>query len=235
MSVADEIRKTVRGSFADQWNQIETSEIPSPTDVRLGANEAKYLSSATVLYADLDGSTDMVDTMTWTFAAEIYKTFLYSAAHIAQDEGGTVTAYDGDRVMAVFANEDNKNTSAVRAALRINTAVRNVINPGIAATYKNTSFRVKHVIGIDTSPLRAARTGVWGNNDLVWVGRAANYAAKLSDIAEGFQTLVTSDVYDRLNDSVKYAVSGGHLLWTPRTWTKKGITVWGSTGYWTAL
>ena len=33
-------------------------------------------------------------------------------------------------------------------------------------------------LGIDTSKLFVARTGIRKSNDLVWVGRAANYAAK---------------------------------------------------------
>jgi class 3 adenylate cyclase len=51
------------------------------------------------------------------FAAEIYKTFLHCAAKIIRSEDGVITAYDGDRIMAVFIG-NAKNTSAVRAALK---------------------------------------------------------------------------------------------------------------------
>ena len=68
--------------------------------------------AATVLYADLSGSTRLVDTKKATFAAEVYKTYLACAARIVKNEGGAVTAYDGDRVMAVFINKDNKNTTS---------------------------------------------------------------------------------------------------------------------------
>ena len=46
-------------------------------------------------------STSLVAGKTKQFAAEIYKTFLHCAAKVVRAEGGTVTAYDGDRIMAV--------------------------------------------------------------------------------------------------------------------------------------
>lgn len=69
----------------------------------------------------------------------------------------------------------------MRAAFRINGAVKNVITPALKAEYPQTDYILKHVIGIDTSKLLASRIGVRNDNDLVWVGRAANYAAKLSN------------------------------------------------------
>ena len=82
--------------------------------------------------------------------------------------------------MAVFIG-DAKNSSAARAALKVNFAVQKVINPAIQERYPSEGYTIKHVVGIDTSHLFVARTGIRGGaNDLVWVGRAANYAAKLS-------------------------------------------------------
>ena len=74
-----------------------------------------------------------------------------------------------------------KNTAATRSALKINYVVREILNRAIARR-DQTSYVVRQIVGIDTSPLHIARTGIRGSNDLVWVGRAANYAAKLSAI-----------------------------------------------------
>jgi class 3 adenylate cyclase len=65
------------------------------------------------------------------------------------------------------------------AALRISWAVSQVINPAIKARYPTTLFTLSHVIGVDASRLYVSRVGVHGDNDLVWIGRAANYTAKL--------------------------------------------------------
>jgi class 3 adenylate cyclase len=141
-----------------------------------------------VLYADLADSTALVDGYKRLFAAEIYKTLLHCAAKIICDEGGTITAYDGDRIMAVFIGGP-RNTPAVKAAMKMHWAMVNIIRPSLKKHYPEDTYVLKHVVGIDTSDLFIARTGVRGANDLVWVGRAANY--------------ITSDVYNKMNAEVK--------------------------------
>ena len=114
-----------------------------------------------------------------------------TSCRIIRSDGGEITAFDGDRVMAVYLG-DSKNSNAAKSALKINWAVKNVINPAIKKQYPDTSFEVAQAIGIDTSELFVARTGIRGSNDLVWVGRAANYAAKLCSLRdEGYSTFIT--------------------------------------------
>jgi hypothetical protein len=59
----------------------------------------------------------MVDPKTWQFSAEIYKTYLHCAAKIIKSEDKVITAYDGDRVMAVFIGERMRSRAA-QAGLR---------------------------------------------------------------------------------------------------------------------
>jgi class 3 adenylate cyclase len=119
--------------------------------------------------------------------------------------------------MAVFIG-DNKNTSAVKAALKINHAVSQIIQPAIKAKHADTNFELKHVVGIDTSALRAVRIGVQRANDLVWVGRAANHAAKLC--ADGKRPIwVTQAVYDKMAPSVKTYESKSMWEW----WARPGM------------
>jgi hypothetical protein len=46
------------------------------------------------------------------------------------------------------------------------------------------------------------------NTDLVWVGRAANYAAKLSALPDSHPTYITKEVYDVMNAEVKTGHDG---------------------------
>ena len=64
----------------------------------------------------------------------------------------------------------------------INYAVRTIINPLLKKQYPDTTYQLKHVIGIDTGELFIARIRVRSDNDLVWIGQAANYAAKLCSL-----------------------------------------------------
>lgn len=124
----------------------------------------------------------------------------------------------------------SKNTSAVRSALKISWAVENIINPKLLAQYPNCSYRVKQVVGIDTSPLLVAKTGIRSYNDLVWVGNSANYAAKLSNLSD-FATYITDRIYQNIADSAKY--SNGVDMWKHRTWTTQdNMSIYGSNYVW---
>lgn len=228
MGIKDDLVAEVKNTFESAWTVEPTTVVPDAKNLRLNANHAKDLSLATVLYADLDGSTNMVDTKRWEFSAQVYKSYLRCAADIIRSEGGTITAYDGDRVMAVFTG-DVKNTTAVRCALKINYAALHIIQPAIKKQY-TTDFEIKHVVGIDTSQLRASRVGVRGDNDLVWIGRAANYAAKLASLS-GNPTWITKAVFDAMNADVKTV--NGTAMWKEYKWTQMNdIPVYASTYFW---
>ena len=205
--------------FRENWDVEDTEYVPEAEDILLGSNHAERLEKAAVLYADLSDSTKLVDGSKWGFAAEIYKAFLHCSAKIIRDEGGEITAYDGDRIMAIFIGS-TKNTSAVRSALKINYARINIINPALKKQYPESSYEIQHVVGIDLSELHAARTGVRGDNDLVWVGRAANHAAKLSSFAPGYATRITEEVHDSLHSSAR--LSGDKSMWEAMLWTEMG-------------
>jgi len=212
MSLGDDLNSEVRKILRERWTTRQGRVVPDPEDLGLG-NDAVLLDG-TVLYADLNGSTNLVETMKPEFAAEVYKCFLTCAARIIRAEGGEITAYDGDRIMAVYLGK-SKNTDAASTALKINYSVTEIINPAIKDQYPRTSYAVRHVVGIDTSNLFVARIGVRGDNDLVWVGRAANYAAKLSDGA-GPPSQITADVYNMMHESSKVS-KDGRSMWVQAT------------------
>jgi hypothetical protein len=82
------------------WEERKGIKIPNSEDVQLG-NHAVNLDG-TVLYADLVDSTGLVRGYKNWFAAEIYKMYLMVASELIRNNGGYITAFDGDRVMAVF-------------------------------------------------------------------------------------------------------------------------------------
>jgi class 3 adenylate cyclase len=97
--------------------------------------------------------------------------------------------------------------------------------------YPAVDYELKQVVGVDASDLWVARTGIRGANDLVWVGPAANYAAKLCSVRDVFPSWITEKVYNQLADEAKI---GGDKknMWEKRTWTATGLTIYGSTYWW---
>jgi class 3 adenylate cyclase len=104
-----------------------------PTEDNLKPGNDAVEPDATLLYADLADSTKLMDGYKNTFAAEISKMSLHRAAKIIESDGGALTAYDGDRITAVFIGGINR-TSAVRAAMKIKWAASSILNPGLKPT-----------------------------------------------------------------------------------------------------
>lgn len=229
MLTESKLSTDVANTLKYQWTSEETENVPAPEDIGLDKNHSKLLKDAVVLYADLDGSTNMVDNYNWEFSAEIYKIYLRTASQIIKHFGGVITSYDGDRVMAIFTG-DSRRTSAVKAALKINWAVKDILKPAIKNQYPNSDFNLKHVIGVAISDLHAVRMGVRGDNDITWVGHAANHAAKLTNLSS-HALWITKPVYDRLNEEAKFA--NGINMWNLYSWTEmNGLQIYYSTYYW---
>ena len=228
MSLGEDLKSEIKTILNQAWSEREGQKVPESENLQLGNDAVKL--EGTVLYADLDASTNLVDEYKPFFAAEIYKSYLHCTAKIIRSEGGVITSYDGDRIMAVYIG-DYKNTYAARTALKINYAVNNIINPAIENQYNN-NYTVKQMVGIDTSPLFVARTGIRGSNDLVWVGRSANYAAKLTTLSSDYASRITESVYNKIHKSAKYS-NDGESMWEKVTWTNMGdMTVYRSTWWW---
>ncbi|MCK9389756.1 MAG: adenylate/guanylate cyclase domain-containing protein [Sulfuritalea sp.] len=199
MTLKDDLTLKVWEFTVTRWSDIPTGYVvPTPENLTQG-NTGKRIN-ATVLYADISGSTDMVDALPDTRAAEYYKAFLHCAAKIIKGNGGDITAYDGDRVMGIYIGNEQAG-KAVTAALNLSWAVANIINPTFADFYGTDHRPLHHTVGIDCGKLLAAKAGVRDDNDLVWVGPAANYAAKLNSfdgLDPDYPIRITEDVRTQL-------------------------------------
>jgi len=228
MALLEDLENEVEKIFEEKWTTRNGTVVPNSEDIKFG-NEAVKLNG-TVLYADLSGSTNLVDTQKNYFATEIYKSYLHSAAKIIRSEGGIITAYDGDRIMAVYLG-NSKNTCAGKTAFKINYTVFHIINPAIKIQYPNSEYQIEQVVGIDTSELWVAKTGIRGSNDLVWVGRAANYAAKLSSLNPSFATNITKEVYEKLHKSMKISNDEEHM-WNESKWSDMNSSIIYRSNWW---
>jgi class 3 adenylate cyclase len=230
MGTTEDMMKEVREALKTTWQRREGRKVPEAEDVQLGKDAVCV--KGTVLYADVADSTALVKGYKDWFAAEVYKSYLVCACRLICSNDGVITAFDGDRVMAVFIG-DTKNTSAARCALQINFAGQNVVNKLLKEIYPNSAYQLQQAVGVDTSDLFVARTGIRGSNDLVWVGRAANYAAKLCSLREGsYASYITEDVFNKLDDAAKYGGDPKRCMWEKVMWNDQGIAVYRSNWLW---
>jgi class 3 adenylate cyclase len=219
MALSDDLKtetsKIVRGG----WTRRDGTVVPETDDLALG-NEAVDLE-ATFLYADLHDSTSLA-THNQQIAAEVFKAYLMGTTRIIRSLGGEIRSFDGDRVMGVWI-EGAKNTNAGEAGLKINYFFLYILKPAFNSFYQGRfpfGLPLNQTVGIDTSKVMVIRSGIRNNNDLVWVGRAPNIAAKLSSLREaGYSTYITKTVFDAMLDSSKFGGLTQQLMWENRTWT----------------
>lgn len=235
MGLADTLAQDVDAILATTWNKTTKTTVPSTTDVALAGGAAEL--EATFLYADLASSSKMVKELDRRVAAKILKSFHTTTCRLIKSMGGTIASFDGDRVMGVFVG-GQKNSSAAKCALQVNYTVQKIVRPKFESKYdsvKNASFKIGHGVGIDTGTVLAVRAGVRGDNDLIWIGRPPNLAAKLSDLRESpHNTFITATVYNSLLDWAKFGGKDNENMWQQRSWTflDDKITLYRSSWTW---
>jgi class 3 adenylate cyclase len=212
MTIKEDLAIKIAEFASESWGDIPNARVlPTAQDLSF-ANSGERLD-ACVLYADVHRSTEMVDTLPDTLAAEYYKAFLHCAGKIIRRNDGNIQAYDGDRVMAIYLG-DGKADRAVSTALELHFAVHEIINPTFQNAYPASHRRLQHTVGIDTGTVLAAKTGVRDAHDLVWVGPAANYAAKLNSFSGldiDYPTRITTSVFEQLSHPQLY--NGNDIMW----------------------
>ncbi|CAG0985661.1 hypothetical protein PHYC_02008 [Phycisphaerales bacterium] len=221
MGIADQIQAELNDVLRTPWDVRSGRVVPDTENIALRGGGVRF--DAVILYADMAGSSSLVKRLSDTAAAHVYKCFLHGCCRVIRERGGEVTAFDGDRVMAAFLG-DGKELRAAMCGLQINWVVREVITPSLKRQHGlPPDFSVGHAVGIDASPILVAKTGIRNYNDLVWVGRAANVAAKLSGLREAASTAwITGQVFDRLTNDTKYGGEPRRLMWEQQSWMFEG-------------
>jgi class 3 adenylate cyclase len=163
--------------------------------------------------------------------ARLYSTFVHAMIRCAWQGGGHVRNIIGDRVMIVF-DADGCFRRAAHTATLCNTAAHRIISTW------STRFDFRCGVGIDYGPMVVMKAGVprrGGETEfyrsLVWLGRPANVASKLTDLAHKMRpageagryppVLITSEVLDGLEvelDMEHPAYEG----WSPEPLTVPG-------------
>lgn len=221
MGKAEEVSDSIDSTLTTQWDVRVARNVPTPENVTLRSEAAKL--NATFLYADLAGSSRIADTCPWSTTAKIIKSFLVASTRIITQRGGVIRSFDGDRVMGIFIG-DFQNTQACFAAFEINWAVQEVLNKEIRRfdSVRNNGVNVAHCCGIDNGDVYAIRAGIRDRNDLAWIGEAAGFAAKLSDVrASPYHTYISSRVKSKAASRAEQQ-SDGTPIWSKDTFNFNG-------------
>lgn len=218
MALKEDVIASVDAIIAQRFDSRDGQVVPETDAVKLAGGAVRL--DAAILYADLADSTELVMKYDPGFAAKVMKAFLAASSRIIREYKGEIRSFDGDRVMAIFVG-DRKETRAATTALKINWAVLNVLRPRLRPVKTLLSaggdYVLQHSVGVDTGPVVAVLGGMRAHNDLVWIGRAPNVAAKLSTVRESpYHSFVTPDVYKNLAPELK--ATNQQPMWEARLW-----------------
>jgi len=235
MALLDDLESGVDDILRTSWSIREGRVVPSSDDVLLAGGGVRF--DGTVLYADLAQSSQLATDFQQRTAAKIIKAFLLCCTKIITAHNGKITSFDGDRVMGIFIG-NSKDTNAAKTALKIKYAVEKVIKPKVKAHFtsmKETPYEIDHAVGVDTSSILAVRAGQRGSNDLIWVGRSPNLAAKLSNIREPrYNSYITENIFNVLNEEAKKGGQQNKDMWERRNykWLDKSWIIYRSSWLW---
>ncbi len=170
-------------------NATETAFVPHSDDgaITFPNLDEKYQNvkvlETTVLYVDMRRSTELSLKHKRDTVARLYSAFVRAMTRCAKAFGGEVRGIIGDRVMMLF-DRPNCFTEAVDTAVLINSVCQYILN--LHFRHDEVSFGV----GIDYGRMLATKTGIRRHgsaqgsyHSLVWLGRPANIASKLTDHA----------------------------------------------------
>ena len=216
------LQERVDTLFGTTFEERDGRVVPSTEDVALRNGAVKI--DAAFLYADLAGSAKLAKICPWSTTAKIIRAFLDCSTRLIIKRGGKVRSFDGDRVMGIFIG-DGKNSAAATCGREIHWAVRKIIQPSATAQFKsikNAGIEIRACSGVDVGEVRAVRSGIRDNNDLIWIGKAASFSAKLSDVRDtGYQTYISSRVHAMLNEAAKLDARG-KSMWTAASFNFAG-------------
>ncbi|MGZ4311160.1 MAG: adenylate/guanylate cyclase domain-containing protein, partial [Solirubrobacteraceae bacterium] len=161
----------------------------------LVSGDAEERKLATVLFADLAGSTELASRMDAEALRSLLAEVFGGLSRSATAYGGTVEKFIGDAVMAVFgvpvAHEDDPER-AVRAALAMRARMESIA--------RRRSLPVVLRIGINTG---VVVTGVTPGRDFLVTGEAVNLAARLQQAAEPGEVLVGEPTFRLVRSLVR--------------------------------
>jgi adenylate cyclase len=185
--VAAEVSTILASNF--QLNVTDTSSVPHFSDSAItfpnldDRSQGVKLLETTVLYVDMRRSTQLSMKHRKETVAKLYSSFVRAMTRCAAVYGGEVRGIIGDRVMVLF-EPNGCFTNAVDTATLMNSVCKHVINKHF------NHGTVEFGIGIDHGSMLVTKTGVRRHGaaqqsyrSLVWLGRPANVASKLTDNA----------------------------------------------------
>jgi adenylate cyclase len=177
-------RQRVRDVFSRFVPEPVVDEVLRRTDDDLRLRGERV--TATVLFGDLRGFTSFAETIPADEVIEVLNDYLSHMSDAILDSGGTLVAYQGDGIMAVFGAPIETDDHAERAL----AAARDMLgerlprfNRNLKANGLGDGFRMG--IGLNSGPLMSGTVGSLRRLEYAAIGDTTNTASRLQAMTKG--------------------------------------------------
>jgi class 3 adenylate cyclase/CheY-like chemotaxis protein len=152
----------------------------------------------TVLFADVRGFTAFSEQAAPEDVVKLLNDYFSIATNVIFTREGTLDKFQGDAVMAIFNAPEFQDDHAYRAA---DTAM--ALQRAIAERNIRAGTGLSFGIGVHLGEAVVGNIGTIKAMNYTAIGDTVNVAKRLQERAEPGQVLITSQVYERLGDSVQ--------------------------------
>jgi class 3 adenylate cyclase len=220
VTFGEQLNENVARFLGGDYETFKPQGVPTPEKLPMAESKAARFEAA-MLFVDIRQSSAITESFRLQTAAKMIRAYCDGSVRIIHFNQGSVRSFNGDGMLAVFIG-DRKANNAVKAAMNLAWFAQEVLRPKFQRYFRRNSaaravaggFRIG--CGVDVGELFAVRVGIGGTNDIAWVGRPTNAAAKLAAIARPPRSiLITREVYSKLAAPQLLQIITGVPMWTP--------------------
>ncbi len=198
-------REQARDAFARFVPEAVVDQVLADADgVRLGGVRGE----ATVMFSDLRGFTSFSETLEPERVIESLNRYLTEMSEAILNHGGTLVAYMGDGIMAVFGaplKQDDHADRALEAARDMLDRMEG-FNAWLREQELNDGFKMG--IGLNSGPVMSGNVGSERRLEYTALGDTTNTAARLEGMTKG----TPHQLLHRRHDQAGAHAAGRHLV-----------------------
>jgi PAS domain S-box-containing protein len=186
--------------------QVYESIFSGQKDVRVES----YRKNLTVFFSDIEGFTELTDSMEAEPLSELLNSYLSEMSEIANAHGGTIDKFIGDGIMIFFGDPESKGQkedalACVRMALAMRHRLFELREEWID---KGLSRNLRVRMGVNTGFCTVGNFGSENRLDYTIVGGQVNMTARLEAAAEPDEILISHATYGLIKDEILCTPSG---------------------------
>ena len=205
-------RERVRDLFARFVPENVVDEVLARTDegLRIGGVQR----DGTVMFTDLRGFTSFAESLPPDRVIEVLNHYLSGMSDAILNHGGTLVAYMGDGIMAVFGapiEQDDHADRALRAAREMLWERLPAFNDWIRSEGLGDGFRMG--IGLNSGSVMSGNVGSERRLEYTAIGDTTNTASRIESMTKGtpHQLFIADTTRSRLHDPPPELIDVGEL------------------------